>query len=216
MINIASTLGRAFLLTMIASAFVSADTIVSVTGPASGVEYTIDTGTFLAPSWTQTSSYTGVSITAELAGTGSGVAYLTSGIGPGTPPANVLDSFDFTFPGATPTNLSLFSGLSLGPGTYYLLIAGATSSSQNSGWEIPSPQTFTTAPGVTRPMGYYYTSNSGGSYTDYPFDNAGEPIYSVTGTASSTPEPQTGALAGLALGMLLLTRYRTYRAACKR
>jgi hypothetical protein len=185
-----------------AAASASAGTIVSITGPASNIAYSIDSMDYIAISWTQTSSYAGVSISTELVGGGSGIAYLATAIGPGSTPANQVASDVFNFPGSV-TNLTLFSGLSLGPGTYYLLLTGTTAPNQPSGWEITYSPTFTTDSGVTRLVGLDFSSDSGATYSYYPFDNNSGPIYSVTGTLV-TSESGTGALVSVVLGAMLL------------
>jgi hypothetical protein len=68
--------------------------------------------------------------------------------------------------------------------------------------------TITTDSGVTRTIGSYYTDDPpvsyppGGSYTYYPFDNDGYPLYDVTGTLVAVPEPGTGAVLTVALGLI--------------
>jgi hypothetical protein len=54
----------------------------------------------------------------------TGQAYLMTAIGPGTTVASQAATAPFFVPGTlvTPTSADLFSGLSLGPGTYYLLL----------------------------------------------------------------------------------------------
>jgi hypothetical protein len=195
-----------------AAASASASTIVSLTGTPSGISYTVDVFDTLAISWTQTLSFGGVIVSAELQGSGTGNAYLMTAIGPGTTSASQIASVPFTFPGSA-TYLTLFSGLSLGPGTYYLLLSGDTGT-QRSGWSIPFSPTYTTGPGVTRMIGYNYTSQPPVAYppaavfTNYPFDNDGGAIYTVTGTLVAAPEPGLRALVGLVLGLMLLRMRR--------
>jgi hypothetical protein len=81
----------------------------------------------LSVSWTQTKSYAGISIYAPL-GQGAAnsanpvYAYLTDRVGVGTTTANqIAQSLVYFSPAADPT-VQLFSGLTLGPGTYYLTL----------------------------------------------------------------------------------------------
>jgi len=99
-------------------------------------------------SWTQTTSYTGVTIQAvvgdALSEGATGVAYLSTSIGAG---ATVLyTSATFNFPNANTGTVTLFSGLSLGPGTYYLVLSG---NFDNSGayWPSSSNAVVTADPG---------------------------------------------------------------------
>jgi hypothetical protein len=124
--------------------FASAATIESVTGTA-------DTGWFVggsaggdtmqASGWTQTGSYDNVSISAEL-GNGFGVsamsAFLTDKIGPGTTAADVIASTS-DLPGTSLETDLIFSGLSLGPGSYYLVLAAPGSVEVGNWWARPRP-----------------------------------------------------------------------------
>jgi len=88
--------------------------------------------------WTQSDAYAAVVISAKLASGGAasqiGRAYLTTQIGSGTSTNAEIASTSFTFPLAV-TNVVLFQGLHLPPGSYYLSIIG-DSSSWGSCWKI--------------------------------------------------------------------------------
>jgi hypothetical protein len=89
--------------------------------------------------WSQSSTLANVSIAANLDGGGgtvSGTAWLTTQIGPGTTIANEIAHCDFsvTSPVFEPELTTLFSGLTLGPGSYYLVLT----SSGGGGWEVAS------------------------------------------------------------------------------
>jgi hypothetical protein len=99
-------------------------------------------------SWTQSITYTNVSIDAyifaEIATTPGGqpeqyAAYLTNGIGPGTTAANNVElpitglGQPFT-PPAPGTPTTLFAGMTLGPGTYYLTIQALNQSTGGFLW----------------------------------------------------------------------------------
>jgi hypothetical protein len=177
--------------------------IYSVTGPDAGIIYSVDALNYLAISWTQTSAYTGVDISVTLDGSGSGNAFLMMAIGLGTTTASQIATTAITFPGS-PAEVSLFSGLNLLPGTYYLLLSGDVVD-QPTGWDFTYSPTIVLDAGITRTVGYYYTDlppvsyPPDSTYTYYGSDNAGYLFVDVSGTASSAAEPATGPLAGLAL-----------------
>jgi hypothetical protein len=87
----------------------------------------------VAVSWSQTAAFSNVIIDASLVSSDSGfrggMAYLMNAIGPGTTPASeVVAPASFTAPVSTDTSVDvpltvLFTGLNLGPGTYYLVLA---------------------------------------------------------------------------------------------
>jgi hypothetical protein len=196
---------------IVTSALAWASPILQVQGPLA-FSSTIDPLQYLAISWTQTSSFTGVSVSATLRGTGLGNAYLMTAIGPGTTSASQVATAPIVFPDS-PTDLALFSDLSLDPGTYYLLLTGNTSG-QTSAWSDTSNPTITTGFGVTRQVGINYTDQVNppayapdAVYIYYPYDNSGYALVNISGTA--IPEPSFGALIGIALGMVVW-RFRTH------
>lgn len=109
--------------------------------------------TSLALTWSQTTTYTGVTIQALLNITDSnpggapGTAYLTNSLGPGA--TNVVPPASFVVPPTqtTPTLTTLFTNLTLPAGTYYLTISNATSN--NLGWAVDGASTPSSGPGVT-------------------------------------------------------------------
>jgi PEP-CTERM motif len=169
---------------------------------------------FLAASWTQTGSYTNVGISAVLGDIYSGdtgTAYLATSVGPG---ANTIASNLFSFPSATDGTVSLFSGLSLGPGTYYLVLAGTPSGAYcNSGpaplgcgtyWDGSTVPTIVSGLGVTG-NGFYATGNEVGNLNP-PTGNFSNSLtnsallFSVDGNSTTvTPEPGTVLLFGSGL-----------------
>jgi hypothetical protein len=159
-------------------------------------------------SWTQTGSYTNVAITGTLTRVGfasDAMAYLLNQVGPGTTAANVL--FSGPISGA-----NFFTGLTLGPGTYYLVV-GSPSNGNVSITFAPNV-TLTLDAGVTEgPTGIVNTNSSVASFvpasafsTDF---NGPHIIATITGTPatlSSVPEPSTVVLIGAGLAALLFTR----------
>src|SRR5579872_3534422 len=107
-----------FATVLLSAGLASAGTVYSVTGTPNDFAYTLG-GTsdqMLVSSWTQTGSYTNVSISAVL-GSGEAISvYLTNQIGPGTTVANEIATTSIT-PGSSPQTETLFSGLSLGAGS---------------------------------------------------------------------------------------------------
>jgi len=161
-------------------------------------------------SWTQTGTYTGVTISA-LVGSVDGSsetvnAYLTDAIGPsaGSPIATAsvtVPSFA-TIGGIT--EATLFSGLTLGPDSYYLTLFNPdTTGRVNIQWALGSSTTF--GNGVSGNSEYYANTNPniGSPNTASPWQSVflTSALYSdgftVAGTA--TPEPSTFALFGAGL-----------------
>ena len=115
------------------SGVASAGNILTIDGPDGDAEngyggYNISSGLeYLAQSWTQTSEYDNVSISAAFANflgdAGNSVtAYLTSSIGPST--TSAIATTTVSEPASGDAMVSLFSGLDLTAGTYYLVLQG--------------------------------------------------------------------------------------------
>jgi uncharacterized protein (TIGR03437 family) len=119
-------------------------TILSISEGSTHDFLIIGTGA-VETSWTQTGTYSNVSISAALAN-GPDNVFLTNKIGPGTTAANVIASATPAIAGQTSGAASLttlFTGLTLGPGTYYLVVQGGD-------WdEVDTAGTSTLAPGIT-------------------------------------------------------------------
>jgi hypothetical protein len=205
------------------SAFGGTVTIVQdLSGGTSG-----STGGWQAVTWTETGSYTNVSIGANLAinnglSTGTGTAYLVTALGPS---ATLLDSDPITVSGNPGINTmtSLFTGLSLGAGTYYLLINPTDINMADSlVWAGAGTPTQTLDTGVTQQADRMLS----GTVASPPYDSANiastssiSHIFSVTGTPavgvvgnSSVPEPGTMGMLVLGLGGLgVFLRPKTLR-----
>lgn len=131
-----------------------AATIYDVTGPS---PFGFANQTVLVEAWNQAAIYNNVTITAPLEDNSSGgpiggiegTVYLTTRIGPGTTAADLV---------APPVNISgltntftvrtLFTGLNLGPGTYYLTFKSTNSNPLSMSMEGASLPVITTGPGV--------------------------------------------------------------------
>jgi hypothetical protein len=196
----------------------SGQNIITFTGTQGGVfDYTGAAQT----SWTQTGTYTGVTIQATLVSClaiGTGTAYLTvNGTSAGNQIAvNNALSVNGGANGGSAV-VTLFSGLTLGPGTYYLTLNASNTNECRLIWQnvaTGSTPTVTVASGVTSgtpgtvftPAAYPPSSTFNGGFAF---------LFSVTGSAAGgtpapTPAPPTAIL--LAVGLLLVFWYvKRYR-----
>ena len=164
--------------------------------------------------WTQSATYSSVVISATLYAEGTTPAlrsetfYLTDKVGPETTQAaDEIASVTITLPGTgtAPVDTVIFSGLTLGPGTYYLVKGPVTPGGTDGvGWSLnfsPGPvYTYGSFVGATPtfgPDGYinggsapYIPAGTLGSY-----GSQGAILLSVT----NTPEPATFGLIGAML-----------------
>jgi hypothetical protein len=217
----------ACLIALLSAGFASAGTIVSVTGTTGTGYFLGGSGSdqVLASSWTQAGSYTNVSISAELGdgsndGNSGGDAisvYLTNQIGPGTTVANQIASTSIS-PASVDETDTLFTGLSLGAGTYYLVL-GAPGEFAN--WYGTDLATVTTDIGVTGNVDAFADKPSNTPDDAFPpasafdtssLDNGENLLFAVTGdAASATPEPSSFILIGLAGAFLIAPKLRSRR-----
>ena len=201
------------LLLLLTSFAVQANNIISVTGPTPNSQYTFpvtSTDPALGVSWTSTTAFNNVTISLSLgsSGTASATAYLTTQIGPGTTVADEVASTMFTFPLSDTSSFTIFTGLTLPGGTYYLTLGGLTSGAVGAGlWDgTPSPNVATDS-GVTRNADNYPFARSA-SYL--PANISGNTTlnlkFSVVETA--VPEPTTTLMFILGGCFLVLVRRR--------
>jgi hypothetical protein len=166
-----------------------------------------------AVEWSQTATYTGVDVFANLFTPGSPgtVDYaLVKGIGSGTTFAtNGIIHGSVTTP-TNPTDVDLFHLGSLGPGTYFLVLDSPV---PNTSWQysFPIQGNYTTATGVTF-LGDQWSSGAliDSAYTPgSSFSSAPLPVeFLVTGTVA-TPEPATFGLTFLAtIGVVIFISRR--------
>lgn len=222
-----SVLGRRLMLglaTLALPAGSFANTIVSITNPGSTILDLLNYQQILDVSWTQTSAYANVSITTEMEGTGSGslTAYLTTKADPTETLTDQIATFTFT-PSVAIQTESLFSGLNLDAGTYFLVLAPTTADQNevqgywagDANFESNWPPPLTTDAGVTY-NGTDWANNTNGLANLTPANtftplNGEELYFNVTGDLAA-PEPASAVLmlAG-ALGCLL-ARKRGVRA----
>jgi hypothetical protein len=212
----------ACLIALLSAGFASAGTIISVTGTPNDFSFSVGgsgADQVLASSWTQTGSYDNVSISAVLANGATMSAFLTDKIGPGTTASDVIASTSVT-PSTAPETDTIFSGLSLGAGSYYLVLAvpgGATL----GGWYGTDPATVTTTTdaGVTGALDAFADKPSNlpddafppdSAFDATPGDNDENLLFTVTGDAvSATPEPSSFILLGLAGACLFAPKLRS-------
>lgn len=188
-----------------------AGTVISVTS-SPDLSALIDNGS-LAVSWSQSRAYSGVNIavlvdSALVGETPIADAYLTTRLGSGTTIADEVAYTAFTVPQQLPVCspascgawVTLFSGLSLGPGTYFLAVAPDPVSVGVVGWFPAENPTVVEDVGVSLLDGYYSTN-----LASYPpaSDFVGASFsmnFGVTETAATpTPEPGSLVLVGTAL-----------------
>ena len=189
-----------------------AATILSQTGDASAVLVNDP----IVLSWIQPSLYTGVSIMAAVSSNnfgpgGAGTVWLTTKVGPGTTAVDVVASTELTgVPYAVlgPAVLTeLFSGLTLGPDTYYLVLS-SDGKSPGLGWVLVSSPISIVAPGVTTTI---LVGMGGAPFPpayDGLFPGTGDLAYSITGTSPAVPEPASLCLFGTGLVSLRAWRKR--------
>jgi len=218
---------RALILGLVAFAALPADaaTVASRTIVSGGWGYLQDATSASYITWTQTGTFSSVSVAVPIygsGGTGTGNAYLTTAIGPGTTVAQQVATTPISTTNSGPTTAmtTLFSGLTLvGPATYYLTIASTSSTLR---WTAYFPTTEATGAGVT--IGYDgdsqpYNVSYPPASTFYTGSNEGyrKILFSITGNVGgvspTVPTLSAWAVFGTALlllssGLLLIKRYR--------
>ena len=199
-----------------------ASTVVSVTDSANPVNRATfflggQFSNVVAASWTQATSFSNITINASLVSIDdsfrSGTAYLMKAIGSGTTPLSELVApAVFTVPvgsqfGPVPLTV-LFSGLSLGPGTYYLVLSAPFRNETDGShlrWQIATDPVITTTTSVT--IGSTFLADSFVSTVD-PFHPASNflvdlqdrrPMFEVT----SIPELRTSLMILISLAALI-------------
>jgi hypothetical protein len=218
-----------FLLLACAPWIARAEVIVSQGGAGIGESTLGGPVTFTAfQSWASTVAFTGVSVSVNVGTTdpsfGTFTAWLMTQVGPGTTVGDQVATNTFTAPTVSdfftaPPLTTLFTGLSLVPGTYFLVLSAPTGSS-GPGWEQTADFVPTTAPGVIASgqaeMSFQGVPGFDPAFPpDSPFLPAeGLPLgYEVDGTQITVPEPSTLALLGIGLLTFIGARQRRDHAA---
>lgn len=180
----------------------------------------------IAINWTMDREWTNVKIEMDFHNGGdeddvhTGVALLLDSLGPGTIPANKIDDIVLVESGAEQKSITLFQGLTLGPGTYHLVYYSVSFEFPyylSTAWDS-NPGGITTGPGVI-----LLPSLIEGDEAPYRPASTWNPIvghpnmFHFTGTPSEespVPEPASmslvavAALAGVALRAWRLQRTR--------
>ncbi len=191
----------------------SADTIIGRTGPAFS-DFTLGPNDVFCISWSTSDAFSNVSITARMTSfsgmPGSGIAYLTTQIGPGTTVLDQVASAPFIVSAPIASDVLLFSGLSLTAGTYYLTLSSPEST---TAWLGASNPPMTTAPGVS------YNGQFGQRHTPvdpYPPASGFMPTDVAQGYSSllfvvsgdAVPEPSTAVTLLVGCGLLICRQRR--------
>jgi hypothetical protein len=188
---------------------VGAVTIISVTGTSNGGDPLGDEPAGIVQqaagiSFTTKQSYTGVNIQVSLYPGSQGTAYLTNQTGAGTTSANIRAQTTFTVPsGQNPQVVTLFTGLTLPAGTWYLTLYrfGAQTTTNFLEWDFSNTPNIVTDSGVTQNSQYIAETPNAGLDPTFPPDSqfkslsSGQLLYQITGTAagSSALLPSTNA-----------------------
>lgn len=197
---------------------VFAETILSVSGPNYGPG-ALGGSSFqiLGSAWSTSASYADVTISSNLSGSPSslpGTAFLMSRIGPGTTTTSEIARTAFQA-GGPDVSTTLFNGLSMPAGTYYLVLSSSSAASDLGWWSAFNPM-IETAPGTQRlgdvvaglnraigPADFMYPP---ASVFDGPFPVQSFPN-KLNVTGSEVPEPTIGILVPIGiLGLFVLRR----------
>jgi hypothetical protein len=196
-----------------------ATTVVSENGTPSG---SVNGGIGLEASWTSSVAYTNVDITVPVGSgsvvdSGTDTFFLTNQIGPGTTTANEIARTTVTVPGGVDSVVTIFSGLTLPAGNYFLVLGGPFTPALF--WTFSDSPTITAGPGVTFNNTGAASPNCGfclyvpatvfDTSSQFPF------IFGVSGTAAVVPEPSPAVLLWpglfILIGMVLLRARMTDR-----
>ena len=174
--------------------------IITVTSPP-GLSTLIDEASIVSTSWSQSKPYTGVSIailvdSAIVGQTPMAHAYLTTQIGPGTTTIDEIAHTRFTVPANLPVcspascgaMVTLFSGLTLGPGNYFVTLSPDPMSIGAVGWFPALPPTVLVDAGVSQRESF-----SASAVAPYPPANA----FGVLQVAMNIVVTATPAFAGI-------------------
>ncbi len=198
-----------------------ADTIYSLTGSSSGLICLGESCFFQIAmvGWTTEYAYDNVSIAAEIGGDGTTpmiTASLTNMVGPSATAANQIASVTVT-PSSIDSVTTLFSGLTLGPGDFDLVLSGPTTGASCEYWYAYSSPSIVTDSGVSAAVSGVANeldgtpNNSFAAASVFDMSSPMDLAIQVTGTQMATaPEPRMdlALAAALLLGTWLTCRRR--------
>ena len=210
----ASVLISAVFFVFLATAGVGhAANVLTITGPA---PFGFANQIVMVEAWSQSATYTNVSITLPLEdnsvggpiGGVEGTVYLMNQIGPGTTSANeVVPPVSVSGLTNAFTLRTLFSGLTLPPGNYYVVLASTNSSPLSMSPEGSSTASVTPGTGVTE-LGTGVQSFSPAPYPPasdlLPLSAPGNVFITVTGDLVATGAVAVPALDAIGLAVLML------------
>ncbi|MBM3764526.1 MAG: PEP-CTERM sorting domain-containing protein [Acidobacteria bacterium] len=142
-------------------------------------------------------------------GLSQGTATLLDALGPGTTPNIIAQntfSTDFSNPNNAAPSIVFFSGLSLNPGTYYLVLQASANNSNPIVWQT-TPNGPVVGNGVTSVFNFVAAAQNATFTSQYfPVDTIDKVQYLVTGreVTGDVPEPSTWVLLAVGLGIVLL------------
>lgn len=169
----------------------------------------------LYSSWFTPSDFQNVSISADVVG--SGTAYLTTAVGPGAIPSDLVATSSFS--NSTLGDATLFTGLSLSNGTYYLVLTGPPvgPDGQTPDWAVSYSPSIATAAGVI--LGIDARSNLLAFDPSFPPDSpfhddnlyggfTGNYLFEVSGDSTAVPELEPWMMMSSGIVIVLLRRFR--------
>ena len=186
-------------------------TVIAEVGSGGSGFLRLSNASFVAVSFTVGDIYTDVILQAflsEAASGGGGTAYLTTQLGPGTTIAQQIATGTFSDLDDSGHLVTVLSGITLNPGTYYLVLVGGSAIGGATWTSALTPYSITTAPGASVVENHFYAPSVGAFPPDAGYV-AGNPLLVFSVSTSPVPEPATAGL--VALGALAILRTRARR-----
>ena len=191
-------------LVMLSSLPATADNVITVTGTVDPVFGMIPAPVAELAFWTQTTTFSNMTISATLNGCGlSDIddVYLTNNFSPAASVANEIARGSVLVNGSGQSAYTLFTGLTLGPGTYYLTVV-TRSGNKCGDWDSLVFTPF-------QPTDTYPPASVFALDVVFPFSVTGTPTPTPT-PIPGTPIPPTAILGLTGLAALGLTRLRRF------